>query len=334
MLYRLSCVRFVSWHLHRRWCAATLSWHHMVAIIVIEMPTDPLQEFVPPANISLVISAKAHGIDLGLRYGWHRYLCRRSLQLLLQLGNASPQCDRIICLSRLHGITDQCPQLLRIDLSGLDLMPMIVIGRGGAVVIGRDARELDEIGDIGLPGYHPAFTGLEAGQRAGDLLGNVLGDVSPQPFLDRRLIGRQRQPVRDKRLAAAEHGIVQRLGPLRHHHQANALRPAGSCQLLREVDGQVLAAEARPFFRGEFVRLLDDQVEDTAHLPQQGRCEFREEGLQAARLEIGHVDDTQRQVTTGHQLADRLARRLLDLHMAVRAAQDLEWQAWALAVGA
>ncbi|HVJ31600.1 MAG TPA: hypothetical protein VND94_00675 [Terriglobia bacterium] len=285
---------------------------------------------LPPLGANFVRGPLV-AIGLGLQ---QLIVCHAALAgLPLQLHDPATQRDRVIGFGSRHGFTDECPKLGGIDRGSLDLVPVIIIGRGRAVVVGADARELDQLGDIRFAGNHPALAGLKASQRPGDFLRDVLGHIALQPFLDRRLIGRQRQPVSDQRLAAAQDGVMEGLGPLCHDDQADALGPPGRGQLLGKMDGQVLAAKARPLLGCKFMRLFDDQVEDAAHLPQQGRRELGKEGLQATRLEVGHVDDGQREIAACDQLADRLAGRFLDLHMTVRSAQDLERQPRPLAVG-
>ncbi|HVI92327.1 MAG TPA: hypothetical protein VM659_28815 [Dongiaceae bacterium] len=233
------------------------------------------------ADLQQIAALPGHagGIPLLIGLGPHRsqFLLAGVLLagLFLQLHDAPAQRDRIVSFCSCHGITNERPQLGRIDWSRFDLMPMIVIGRGSAVVVGADAGELDQFDDIGLAGDHPSLAGLQASQRPGDLLRDVLGDVPLKPFLDRRLIGRQRQPVRDQRFAAAEHGVMQGLGPLRHHHEADALGPPGGRQFLREVDGQVLAAEARPLLRAVTshkylsIPARDKRASGYSHIPDQ-----------------------------------------------------------------
>ncbi|UPT99300.1 hypothetical protein J4G48_0015145 [Bradyrhizobium barranii subsp. apii] len=115
---------------------------------------------------------------------------------------------------------------------------------------------------------------------------------------------------------------------------SQALRPAGGRQLLGIVNGEVLSADAGPFLRGEFVGLFDDEVHDAAHVPHQSRDEAVEEFLQAAVLEVGHIDDGERERAAGYELADRLAGRLMQRDMTARPAKDVEGQAGVAAIGA
>jgi hypothetical protein len=74
------------------------------------------------------------------------------------------------------------------------------------------------------------------------------------------------------------------------------------------------------------MRLLDHEVDDAAGVPHQRRREVDEETLDAAGLEIRHVDDGQRELSGTDQLADHLTGGGMQRDMPAGTAQDLERQ--------
>ena len=228
-------------------------------------------------------------------------------ELALQPGDLGPQRLGVVGLGLLDGLTNDRPQLLLVDRRRRHMVLSVTARWRRGIVERRDLRERPQLGNLGLAAAKPAGPGLQRCQGVGDLLECGLVDVGLEPLLDRLLIGWGGEPVRDHRIAAAEHRIVQSLRPLRHHHQPDALGAASGGELLGEVQRHVLAAEAGAILGRELVRLLDHQMDDAAHLAQQGRREVVEELLQAARREVGHVDDGQRQHAGADQLADGLA---------------------------